>query len=46
MANDIGSRYPKLAELLVPVSMALLTEYSEEYLGVKGASGQETEGRA
>ena len=46
LANDIGSRYPKLAELLVPVSMALLTEYSEEYLGVKGASGQETEGRA
>ena len=35
LARDIGSRYPKLAELLVPVSMALLTEYTEEYLGVK-----------
>ncbi len=38
LAVEIGSRYPKLAELLVPVSMALLTEYTEEYLGVSTAS--------
>jgi len=38
LAGEIGSRYPKLAELLVPVSMALLTEYTEEYLGVNKAS--------
>ncbi len=35
LAQEIKSRYPKLAEMLVPVSMALLTDYSEEYLGVK-----------
>jgi Fe-S-cluster containining protein len=35
LASDLGSRYPKLAELLVPVSMALLTDYTEEYLGIK-----------
>lgn len=35
LAQQIKSRYPKLAEMLVPLSMAMLTEYSEEYLGVK-----------
>ena len=35
LAADIGSSYPKLAELLLPVSMALLTDFTEEYLGVK-----------
>ncbi len=34
LAQSIKSRYPKLAEMLVPLSMALLTEYTEEYLGV------------
>jgi len=28
------TKYDKLAEVLVPVSMALLTEYDEEYLGI------------
>ena len=46
LANEIGSSYPKLAELLVPVSMALLTEYTEEYLGVRGASAGGKEGEA
>ena len=44
LARDIGSRYPKLSELLVPVSMALLTDYTEEYLGAKGAPASEDEG--
>lgn len=44
LAKDIGSRYPKLAELLVPVSMALLTEYTEEYLGATGALNPGKEG--
>lgn len=35
LANDIHSRYPNLAEMLVPLSMALLTDYSMEYLGVR-----------
>ncbi len=33
-AKSIKSRYSKLAELLVPVSMAFLTEYDDKYLGV------------
>jgi Fe-S-cluster containining protein len=44
LARDIGSRYPKLAELLVPVSMALLTEYTEEYLGVKVEASSDDKG--
>ena len=44
LANEIGSKYPKLAELLVPVSMALLTDYTEEYLGVKGSQALSEEG--
>jgi len=31
---DIKSRYVKLADMLVPLSMALLTDYTEEYLGI------------
>ena len=46
LALEIESRYPKLGELLVPVSMALLTEYTDEYLGVKPASTAPGEGEA
>lgn len=35
LAQSIQTRFPQLAEMLVPLSMALLTEYSEEYLGVR-----------
>lgn len=34
----IKSKFSTLGELLVPVSMALLTEYNAEYLGVKNES--------
>ncbi len=34
LSRGIGSRYAELHTVLVPVSMALFTEYSEEYLGV------------
>ena len=33
LAKSLASTYPKLGELLVPLSMALLTEYTPEYLG-------------
>jgi Fe-S-cluster containining protein len=33
----IQSRYSRMGEMLVPLSMALLTEYDDAYLGVKGA---------
>ena len=32
--NSINTKYPKIKELLVPVSMAILTEYNEEFLGI------------
>ena len=35
LADHIKSRYAGLAEILVPLSMAVLTDYTEEYLGVK-----------
>lgn len=34
LANSIKSRYAQLADLLVPLSMALMTDYTPEYLGV------------
>ena len=34
LAHEIRSRYPSLGDMLVPLSMALLTDYSEAYLGV------------
>ena len=33
LIRDLKSRYVKLSDLLVPLSMALLTLYDEEYLG-------------
>lgn len=34
MVQAMPTKYDKLAEVLVPVSMALLTEYDDEYLGI------------
>ncbi len=34
LAKGIGTRYAELHTVLVPVSMALLTEYGQEYLGI------------
>ena len=34
LVQDIESRYNGLADMLVPLSMALLTDYNEEYLGI------------
>lgn len=50
LAQAIKSQYTGLAEILVPVSMALTTEYDDEYLGVKkddadAASGETSNGR-
>jgi len=35
LAATLNSRFKGLGEVLVPASLALLTEYTEEYLGVK-----------
>jgi Fe-S-cluster containining protein len=40
LAAGIGSTFPLLADMLVPVSMALLTEYTPEYLGVPGTGDE------
>jgi Fe-S-cluster containining protein len=34
LVRDLKSRFPKLADLLVPLSMALTTDYDEAFLGV------------
>ncbi|TYT75263.1 YkgJ family cysteine cluster protein [Desulfobotulus mexicanus] len=34
MVEAMGTRYTRMAEMLVPLSMALLTDYNEEYLGI------------
>jgi Uncharacterised protein family (UPF0153). len=35
MQKGIGSRFKELGEMLVPLSMALVTDYDEDYLGVR-----------
>ena len=43
--QEIQSRHVKMADVLVPLSMALLTDYNEEYLGLgKRPSEEKTEG--
>ena len=37
VVSAIQSRYSRMGEMLVPLSMALLTEYDDAYLGVKEA---------
>lgn len=35
LVSDLKSKYASLGEMLVPLSMALLTEYDDAYLGLK-----------
>jgi len=35
LSADLNTRFKGLGEVLVPVSLALMTEYSEDYLGIK-----------
>lgn len=41
LTSEIKSKYAKMAEILVPLSMALLTDYDEEYLGIDGEENSE-----
>ncbi len=45
LVQAIGSKYSHLADILVPVSMALITDYDAEYLGLaetrKDSAGEE-----
>ncbi len=38
MVREINSRFTKMDTVLVPLSMALITDYNEEYLGVEVSS--------
>jgi Fe-S-cluster containining protein len=42
LVKEIKSRYVKLADVIVPLSMALLTIYDEEYLGVGDINRNDT----
>ena len=35
LIQDLGTQYVKLVDMLVPLSMALITIYDEYYLGLK-----------
>ena len=43
LVQSIQSRYTRMAEMLVPLSMALLTTYDEAYLGIGEANPKDTE---
>lgn len=34
LVRDIKSRYTKMADMLVPVSMAMITDYDDDYMGL------------
>lgn len=40
LVQDLDTKRPGLPEVLVPASMALLTDYNEEYLGIDGLGGE------
>ena len=39
--GQIKTKYIKMAEMLMPVSMAILTDYDEDYLGIKDSDESE-----
>jgi len=41
--GQIKTKYIKMAEMLMPVSMAILTDYDEDYLGLKNPNESEAE---
>jgi Fe-S-cluster containining protein len=43
LVSDLKSQYATLGEMLVPLSMALLTEYDEAFLGLKTESKDATD---
>jgi Fe-S-cluster containining protein len=43
LVRSLKTQYPRLSELMVPLSMALLTDYDDEYLGISSAGKNEEE---
>ena len=46
LVRDLESKFIKLADILVPLSMALLTLYDEEYLGIDCSTPPDTAAQA
>ena len=46
LVRDLESKFIKLADILVPLSMALLTLYDEEYLGIDCSAPSDTAAQA
>jgi len=44
IVEALNSRYVKMAEMIVPLSMALLTDYNEDYLGLGESGGDPGKG--
>ncbi len=40
LVADLKSKYTTMGEMLVPLSMALLTDYNDEYLGLKAGDAE------
>ncbi|MEW6670781.1 MAG: YkgJ family cysteine cluster protein [Thermodesulfobacteriota bacterium] len=43
LVKELGSRHSQMAEMLVPVSMALLTVFDEDYLGLSPRAAADTD---
>ncbi|MBW2598144.1 MAG: YkgJ family cysteine cluster protein, partial [Deltaproteobacteria bacterium] len=41
LVRDIKTKYIKMADMLLPISMAILTDFDEEYLGVASPNNAE-----
>lgn len=44
LVKEIRSRYVKMGEILVPLSMAILTNYNEEYFGLESVNSETING--
>lgn len=45
LVQEIRSRHFRMAEVLVPLSMALITDYNDEYMGIAGETALKDEPR-
>lgn len=44
IVRELNTRHSKMADILVPLSMAIITDYDEEYLGLVGGKGAPEQG--
>jgi len=41
VVREIKTKYAKMADLLIPLSMAILTDFDEEFLGIASSKKAE-----